>query len=355
MTTFKDTLEKAARESANSREFKIYQEVREVVLSMLGYVSPEFAPSEYWKQELAGSFYVLDASPLVVESLRQHTYNITGLSDYHYRAHHAFKMGPYVEKLKALRAIDTRGLSVSESPKMGGFGHKIDGKMFNLDTLKFYEYLIGLDRADFIEPIVQSEGPVVMEIGSGWGGFAYQFKTLFPHAAYVLVDLPQILLYSATYLKVLFPDARVYMGDGSPESYKNIDFSKYDFVFIPHYAWGVLQPQRVDLALNMISFQEMTDAQMIGYIDQLAAWKVSRVYSLNRDISPNNPELSGVTSILSRKYKVEDVAVLPVPYHTLKFPKVTLQVQIKQFIKWVFNLKARRMTREYRHLRATLD
>ena len=50
---------------------------------------------------------------------------------------------------------------------------------------------------------------LVWEIGAGWGGFAYQFKTLFPDVTYVIVDLPELFLFSATYLMTLFPEAKV--------------------------------------------------------------------------------------------------------------------------------------------------
>jgi hypothetical protein len=41
------------------------------------------------------------------------------------------------------------------------------------------------------------------------GGFRYQVKILFPNTTYVIVDLPMMMLFSATYLKMAFPDANV--------------------------------------------------------------------------------------------------------------------------------------------------
>ena len=96
-----------------------------------------------------------------------------------------------------------------ESPALGGFGYDIDGRLFNVDTLKFYEVLIGMERGGVLAALRERERPVVCEIGAGWGGFAYQFKTLFPRSTYVIVDFPELFLFSATYLATVFPDARL--------------------------------------------------------------------------------------------------------------------------------------------------
>lgn len=355
MSGFKALLEKHIHTAAESREFAVYTQARETVLAMLDAATPESAASDYWQQELAGFAYMLDASPLIIETLRHHTYHLTGLYEYFYRSHHAGAAKPFRQKLDALTKLDTAGVRVPEARALGGFGFEINGELYNLDTLKFYEVLIGLDRTGFLKDFrgATGEKKVVLEIGSGWGGFAYQFKTLFPNTTYVLVDFPQVLLFAAVYLQTLFPNARIYLGDGSPQSYV-IDFSAYDFVFVPHYAWSALEQQHIDLAVNMASFQEMTDAQVRGYVSQLAAWGTPRLYSLNRDISPNNKEISGVTKIMAEFYSVEEVSVLPVPYHTLSLPSPSLVRTAKDLIKQILRRKPKRMAREYRHVRAIL-
>ncbi len=84
-----------------------------------------------------------------------------------------------------------------ESPRLGGFGHRLDGDLVNIDTLKFYECLIALDRCQVLSELREVDRRVtVVEIGAGWGGLAYQFKTLFPNTTYVIVDLPPTLLFS---------------------------------------------------------------------------------------------------------------------------------------------------------------
>jgi hypothetical protein len=63
-----------------------YERVREEVLRMKDAEPVAGAePSAYWREELGSFEYMLDASPLIVEKLRHHTYHVTGLRVYDYR------------------------------------------------------------------------------------------------------------------------------------------------------------------------------------------------------------------------------------------------------------------------------
>jgi hypothetical protein len=352
MLTVKEELDARIEAGRNSVAYKTYEKMKSIVLEMLQSQAGKEA-SHYWKQELEGLYYILDASPLIIEKLRHHTYHITGLYEYTYREHHLRLVPQFAQKLSSLRELDENNLLVPESLELGGFGYEIDGALYNLDTLKFYEVLIGLDRSGFLDEIREGR-KTVMEIGSGWGGLAYQFKTLFPNSTYVMVDLPMVILFSSVYLQTLFPNAKVFLGDGNAESYNNINLASYDFVFIPHYAWSHLSPMKIDLVLNTASFQEMTEEHVRGYVKQLANWKVPHIYSLNRDHSPNNPELASVSAVLSEYYQIEEQPVLPVPYHTLTFPKQTLVSQVKKIIKKTIKKQPQRFPHEYRHIKGLL-
>ena len=61
--------------------FKNYTYARDRVLDMRAQVAaaPDYRPSAYWEEELSAFEYMLDASPLVVDKLRQHSHWITGL------------------------------------------------------------------------------------------------------------------------------------------------------------------------------------------------------------------------------------------------------------------------------------
>ena len=301
----KQDFEQMRNRAFASEAYKNYQEVREVVFAMLQHQEKVSAgsASAYWSTELEGMDYMLDASPLIIQKLRHHCYHLTGLREYEYRDHHARAALKLEQRLAALQAHDQSGLLVPESPLCGGFGFKIGNGLYNVDTLRFYESLIVLDWEGILNTFRNAmQRNVALEIGGGWGGFAYQFKTLFPNTTYIAVDLPGSILFGATYLKTLFPQARVYLSDGSEQDASFLAKEKYDFAFFPHFAWPNLTIPKPDILINLASFQEMTTEQVNGYISRAATLACPVIYSCNRDRSPNNPELSRISEILSQYY-----------------------------------------------------
>lgn len=294
--------------SRASREFAVYQRVRDRVLAMLEEAAVvQGAPSEFWADELAAFAYMLDASPLIVERLREHCYHLTGLRSFDYR-HAGLRRRQVQRTLERLGALDARKVFVPESPALGGFGYAIDGHLVNVDTLRYYEAMMALDRSGQLDQF-RSGGArrQVLEIGGGWGGFAYQFKTLFPNTTYVIIDLPQTLLFSATYLSCLFPSARVAIyGDATPAGPSGSD---YDFVFLPHYAVDRIRAGqfRLDLAVNMASFQEMTERQVDDYAGALAQAGCPALFTANREHSPHNPEMGRLEPVLARHFDVREI------------------------------------------------
>jgi hypothetical protein len=339
--------------------YRNYLTVRDRVLGMLehGAIRETDRPSGYWREELAGFEYMLDASPLIVDKLRQHSYHLTGLKVYDYRSGKEAYEQQLREKLDALLEIGGEELFVVEPEELGGFGFRHGDGLFNVDTLKFFEAMIALDRAAVLAPLREGrERHVAWEIGAGWGGLAYTFKTLCPNTSYVIVDLPQAFLFSAVYLMTVMPDARfAFHGEGRVASL----VPENDFVFVPHWALDELELPRLDLTLNMVSFQEMTTAQVEAYVD--AAWRLGSkyLYSLNRDRSHYNTELSSVGKIIEGRFWPHEIPVLNMSYTELpkkgKTAKSARAVdRLKLAGKMVLDKAARDndsgIRRDYRHL-----
>jgi putative sugar O-methyltransferase len=324
------------------RDFEVYLQAREAVLRMKGAPSVSVVtaePSAYWSEELENIDYLLDASPLITRKLRHHSFHITGIRPYDYRSKDDSRRELFAARLRALQEIGGSALLVPESRALGGFGYDIDGRLFNVDTLKFYEVLIGMQRGGVLDAIRAKERPVVCEIGAGWAGFAYQFKTLFPRTTYVIVDFAELFLFSATYLGTLFPDARVLFCDGA-----GIDgWEQHDFVFVPHTQAHLLPRLTPDLVVNMVSFQEMTDAQVRAYAGLAAEARCPLLYSFNRDRSPYNTELLSVADALADRYQLTEIPVLGTDYTSAmkKPPKANRLTERSEFT--------------YRHLVGRLD
>ena len=370
---FKQALNDLIAEETHSSQYRHYLDVRERVLGMIDEMQQleAHSPSEYWKEELAGLDYMLDASPLIIRKLREHCYHLTGLHAYDYREHHEHRRHYLDNKLALLRQQESKGLLVPESPLLGGFGFQIDGDLCNLDTLKFYECLIALQKAGLLDDLAaeQNNRKIVVEIGGGWGGFAYQLKTLFPEITYVIIDLPQAFLFSAVYLKTLFPAAKTFIHGDQPATSWIDDPKAHDFIFLPHYLIENLKLDDIFLVINMVSFQEMTSAQVDNYVGKAAQLGCPNLYSLNRDRSPHNPQLNAVSDIISKYYHHSEIKVLDLSYVDLPrktpLPSSTngFRAQSRSYLKKIFNRKKALKKREkaqkkavykYKHLIGTL-
>jgi putative sugar O-methyltransferase len=304
-----------------SRGFENYRSVRERVLEMRTQVdaAPDYKPSAYWKEELENFEYMLDASPLIIDKLRQHTYHITGVRIHEYRSGRERQRERYADKLRALLAQGKPELFIPEAEDLGGFGFMADGHLVNIDTLKFFEVLLALDKGAVLDEFrsVDGERKLVWEVGAGWGGFPYQFKKLCPNTTYLISDFPELFLFSATYLMTMFPEAKVRFWGEEPADRIFANWRDYDFIFTPNTALADLTPDRLDLAINMVSFQEMTTAQVTSYVAKSHELGARFLYSLNREKSAMNSELDSVTRIISQYYWPREVQILKVPYQKM--------------------------------------
>jgi hypothetical protein len=314
------TLENRVAALRDTPAFRNYLYVRDRVLEMRSQVdaAPDYKPSAYWAEELANFEYMLDASPLIIDKLRHHSYHITGLHVHDYRSGRGRKAGRYADKLHALLAQGKPELFVREPDALGGFGFQIDNHLVNLDTMKFFEVFIALDKGAVLDEFRDDgERKLVWEVGAGWGGFPYQFKTLCPNTTYLISDFPELFLFSATYLMTLFPGAKVRFWGEEPADRIFANWRDYDFIFTPNTALSDLTPDRLDLAVNMVSFQEMTTAQVTSYVAKSHQLGARFIYSLNRDKSAMNDELDSVTRIISEYYWPRDVSILKVTYQKM--------------------------------------
>ena len=303
-TNFKDLSEKI---TSNIEKIKI----------MVENFNTEEDVSKYWKEEIKGFLYLFENYPLVYNNLRDHCYHITGIKSYEYRNHHSHLKNGFEKKYQKLKNIDNQNLFVEESKIMGGFGFKINNKLMNIDTLKFYEFMIGLSFSDFLKDFKDNQKKPIVEIGSGWGGFAYHFKTLFPNSTYILVDLPFTFLFSLNYLTALFPNKKFLIWDPNI-SQEKINFNDYDFVFCPSHKISYLDKLEVNHVINMVSFQEMKTENVEFYSNWMKKNQIKYLYSLNRDRSKHNIELSTVTEILNKNFKINHVHLIDEQYTNVK-------------------------------------
>ncbi|MEE9237926.1 MAG: putative sugar O-methyltransferase [Thermodesulfobacteriota bacterium] len=130
---------------------------------------------------------------------------------------------------------------------------KKGGRHVSMDFLRLQYYIQWLQT----EGLLAQQTGVVLEIGSGYGSFARMLKLHNPEISIVLCDVEESLWFAGNFLTTNFPDARILKVD---DSAKKENYADYDFVFVPLSQIDQLKGRSYDLAVNIWSFSEISDA-----------------------------------------------------------------------------------------------
>lgn len=144
----------------------------------------------------------------------------------------------------------------------------------NFETLR-YQFNIAtlweLGIIDFLKEIIAKRGSAtIIEIGGGYGAMAYFIRKILPQVKYIIVDLPETLLFSSIYLSINLPEDSPVIFDGKgfqklrPEN-KEVEESK--IILVPNNLSDeyFMKYPNADLVLNYASFGEMTSKQVELY------------------------------------------------------------------------------------------
>jgi hypothetical protein len=198
------------------------------------------------------------------------------------------------------------GLFVPEPPVLGGFGFKSRYGCYNADTVRFFCACAALEDGGVLGEFRQTGRRLVWEIGGGWGGFAYQFKTLFPGVTYVITALPELLVLSAVYLQAVFPAARVRLFNELARGDVWRDWEQVDFIFLPERALGALRPPRIDLVLDVMAMRAMSAPRVQVHAQRAFEAGARYVYSM-LPAPPSPAEVAAVWDAIERYYWLHPV------------------------------------------------
>jgi hypothetical protein len=198
----------------------------------------------------------------VIAALRRWCTPITGVraADYdHASKDLALRLKYQIGYLR--RHVDEE-LFVQELPLLGGFGVEWHRERYNDDTARFFKGICALYDGGVLEACRQGPRHLVWEIGGGWGGFAFQFKTICPNVTYLITGIPDVLLVSAVYLMTAFPQARCRFYDASARAEFWGEWEQVDFIFAPESSVADMDTPPIDVVLDIMSLRHMSDTRV---------------------------------------------------------------------------------------------
>ncbi len=131
---------------------------------------------------------------------------------------------------------------------------------------------------DFDNPINHK----IIEIGSGTGCLARIIKVLRKKSSICLVDLNTSIIYSIVNLLKRFPNSK-YILPNEIRHNTNLEIDNYDFIFLTPELVNVIPESYFSLGINTMSFQEMSQNEIIKYFNLLRKilTKNNHFYCLN--------------------------------------------------------------------------
>lgn len=200
-----------------------------------------------------------------VQNLRSHTHHFTGSSPLNFAQQHA---AVAINQLLT-NSLPEEGIYLPQDSNEIGFTVKhpaVGNITVNDDTNSYQERLRELLLSGVL-PNLKNES-FILEIGGGYGGLASAIKRAKPHCRYAIVDLPESLKFSFSFLSLLGYRCAFVTDQTLTEQM----FSEYDFLLIPTDSMQVIPEQSVDLAINTLSFTEMPKSIVKGYGSHLVTW-----------------------------------------------------------------------------------
>jgi len=285
--------------------------------SAIQVIRPSADPSEFW-QGAKLYRYLLDLSPEYLRNIRFHTSAISGeipafgivehLETEELSEQEAHAIG-YAQAIEGVPEEFWIG-EPEEARFHGPLGRSYRGRVVNPGTIIRYQNCVSnLFHVGAFQLLRSAEErQLVVEIGGGHGGLAHSLGSILGEkCVYCIIDLPELLFISGTFLALTNPGKSIYVYDSesfTPEFLRE-GIKQYDFVLIPNFALSKLKDiGDIALFINMQSFSEMTVPQVSEYLEFGASHLSGYLYSDNSEKHEANNEMESVSALLSNHYEL---------------------------------------------------
>jgi putative sugar O-methyltransferase len=185
-----------------------------------------------------------------------------------------------VTKERAVYLRECRARFVGRNPELARIGDspladrrsviKVDDVLMSSQMDQAFQFYEDIKSAVPLENV-----KTIVEVGGGYGRLARILHLLDPSRCYVMVDLPESLMFAYAFIRGNFPEARLKLFDGAP-----FEAQQHQFVFCPIQDFARLAVPS-DLFINTYSLAEMNQACVNHVIGCVEALKPRYLFSLN--------------------------------------------------------------------------
>ena len=181
---------------------RIKDQIQAILLERSAIESPNAEPSAYWSEYCERLRYLMGLDEEHFSRLRDHTWQITG--DIYSRYVPPMASGYRVQlesKFSTLWDELPTAFQLDEPERT--FGLEFNNRVVNTDLLRYQRLVAAMHKEGILDDAPPASRTVV-EIGGGYGGLAHQIAYCLGDSLsrYVIVDLPEVLLLSASYLSI---------------------------------------------------------------------------------------------------------------------------------------------------------
>jgi len=189
-----------------------------------------------------------------------------------------------------LQQIDTDGfLKSAFEPFEGGTADQelVDGRPMSLDFLQSIDEAYRLRYAWKL-----SKRPklpqIIVELGAGYGRLAYICRKMIPDCTYVILDLPEALICSSTWLNQVLPGEVVpYTDSRHLTNFDREVLSSRKVWILSLHQIEQIAPGTVDAFINIYSFAEMPIQSINNYFSVINRIADGIFYSKQRKLEHN--------------------------------------------------------------------
>lgn len=277
---------------------------------------PKLKASDVWEDVKKYFLFLFDLSYDQLKFLRLHTSLFSGVPWFNYI--HSPNRILNTSEIEKCHPIKSYISLISSLPKkywlsepilcddIENVGLPYKNRIISDDVVRFQRCITNCYNFGIFETLNANEKkPIILEIGGGYGHLAHQFNLRFnKNCTYIIVDLPSSLLWSSLYLHMHNPDAEIYIHcpDDTVDDYTNA-LKTSNFLFIPNTKLELIDLiPKIDFAVNLLSFQEMTNEQINSYCSLLSRKLDGFLYSENFPKHWINKELDTFVENILQEY-----------------------------------------------------